>query len=129
MIRTIILEGVDRTGKDSIRHEIVKQSNGKIVVLCRSYISQIVYSRIYNRSIDEREYYDLINKTKEIGFEYYVLTADESVLLERFKNTNEPMINISRDKNEFETIAFELNIKTIDTSVKTPAELAKEIIN
>lgn len=129
MIRTIILEGVDRTGKDSIRHEIVKQSNGKIVVMCRSYISQIVYSRIYNRNIDEKEYYNLIDDTKKIGFEYYVLTADTKVLLERFKQTNEPMINIERDKNAFETIANELNIKTIDTSIKTPAELAKEIIN
>lgn len=128
MIRTIILEGVDRTGKDSIRHEIVKQSNGKIVVMCRSYISQIVYSRIYNRNINEQEYYDLIEKTKDIGYEYYILTADYKVLLERFKATNEQMIDIKRDLIAFEKIAKELNIKLIDTSIKMPSELAKEII-
>lgn len=128
MIRTIILEGVDRTGKDSIRHEIVKQSNGKIVVMCRSYISQIVYSRIYGRNINEKEYFDLIKKTKKIGYEYYILTADINVLLERFKQTNEPMIDIKRDLIAFENIARELNIKVIDTSFKTPIELAKEII-
>jgi thymidylate kinase len=128
MIRTVILEGVDRTGKDSIRHEIVKQSNGKIVVMCRSYISQIVYSRIYNRNINEQEYYNLIEKTKEIGYEYYILTADYQVLLERFKATNELMIDIKRDLTAFENIAKELNIKLIDTSFKTPNELAKEIL-
>lgn len=128
MIRTIILEGVDRTGKDSIRHEIVKQSNGKIVVMCRSYISQIVYSRIYNRNINEQEYFDLIDNTKKIGFEYYILEAELNVLLERFKQTNEPMIDIERDLNAFRQIAKELNIKLINTSTKTPAELAKEII-
>lgn len=128
MIRTIILEGVDRTGKDSIRHEIVKQSNGKIVVMCRSYISQIVYSRIYGRNINEKEYFDLIKKTKKIGYEYYILTADINVLLERFKQTNEPMIDIKRDLTAFNNIAKELNIKVIDTSFKTPIELVKEII-
>lgn len=128
MIRTIILEGVDRTGKDSIRHEIVKQSNGKIVVMCRSYISQIVYSRIYGRNINEKEYFNLIKKTKKIGYEYYILTANLEVLLERFKQTNEPMIDIKRDLIAFENIAKELNIKVIDTSFKTPVELVKEII-
>lgn len=128
MIRTIIFEGVDRTGKDSIRHEIVKQSNGQIVVMCRSYISQIVYSRIYGRNINEQEYFDLINKTKEIGYEYYILEANLSVLLDRFKKTNEPMIDIERDLMAFKQIAKELNIKLIDTSTKTPIELAKEII-
>lgn len=128
MIRTIILEGVDRTGKDSIRHEIVKQSNGKIVVMCRSYISQIVYSRIYGRNINEKEYFDLIKKTKKLGYEYYILTADLNILLERFKQTNEPMIDIKRDLNAFNNIAKELNIKVINTSFKTPSELAREII-
>jgi len=128
MIRTIILEGVDRTGKDSIRHEIVKQSNGKIVVMCRSYISQIVYSRIYGRNINEKEYFNLIKKTKKLGYEYYILTADLNILLERFKQTNEPMIDIKRDLIAFDNIAKELNIKVINTSFKTPSELAKEII-
>lgn len=128
MIRTIILEGVDRTGKDSIRHEIVKQSNGRIVVMCRSYISQIVYSRIYNRNINEQEYFNLIEETKKLGYEYYVLEADLNVLYERFKQTNEPMIDIERDLNAFRKIAKELNIKLIDTSIKTPVELAKEIL-
>ena len=128
MIRTIILEGVDRTGKDSIRHEIVKQSNGKIVVMCRSYISQIVYSRIYERHINEKEYFDLIEETKKLGYEYYILEADLNVLYERFKQTNEPMIDIERDINAFRKIAKELNIKLIDTSIKTPVELAKEIL-
>lgn len=128
MIRTIILEGVDRTGKDSIRHEIVKQSNGQIVVMCRSYISQIVYSRIYGRNINEKEYFDLIKKTKKIGYEYYILTANLEVLLERFKQTNEPMIDIKRDLVAFDNIAKELNIKIFNTSFKRPAELAREII-
>jgi len=128
MIRTIILEGVDRTGKDSIRHEIVKQSNGKIVVMCRSYISQIVYSRIYERHINEKEYFDLIEETKKLGYEYYILEADLNVLYDRFKQTNEPMIDIERDINAFRKIAKELNIKLIDTSIKTPVELAKEIL-
>ena len=128
MIRTIILEGVDRTGKDSIRHEIVKQSNGKIVVMCRSYISQIVYSRIYERHINEKEYFDLIEETKKRGYEYYILEADLNVLYDRFKQTNEPMIDIERDINAFRKIAKELNIKLIDTSIKTPVELAKEIL-
>jgi len=128
MIRTIILEGVDRTGKDSIRHEIVKQSNGQIVVMCRSYISQIVYSRIYGRNINEQEYFNLIEETKKLGYEYYVLEADLNVLYKRFKQTNEPMIDIERDLNAFRQIAKELNLKLIDTSIKTPVELAKEIV-
>ena len=54
MVHAIIhLDGVDKTGKDSIKTEIVILSNGRILVVARSFLSQIVYYRIYNRFIDE----------------------------------------------------------------------------
>ena len=49
----VILDGVDKTGKDTIKDCLVRLSNGKILVIVRSFISQIVYSRIYKRNINE----------------------------------------------------------------------------
>jgi len=129
MIRTIIIEGVDRTGKDSVRHEIVKQSEGKIVVICRAYVSQIAYGRIYNKKLNEQEYFDLITVTKQIGFEYILLTATDEELHKRFVLTNEPMIDIKRNKEVFIDLANELNVKIIDTTNRTVESIAKEIIN
>ena len=47
----IHIDGPDKTGKDSIRREVVKSGKGSYLVYVRSFLSQIVYGRIYNRNI------------------------------------------------------------------------------
>ena len=72
MIHAIVhLDGVDKTGKDSIKTEIVKQSNGRVLVVARSFLSQIAYNRIYNRFIDESFF---IQKMK-LGIKFSVVVG------------------------------------------------------
>ena len=53
MGRIIHIDGPDKTGKDSIRRQVVKNAKGTTLVYIRSFLSQIVYSRLYNRKINE----------------------------------------------------------------------------
>ena len=45
MGKIIHIDGPDKTGKDSIRRDVVKKSKGTSLVYVRSFLSQIVYSR------------------------------------------------------------------------------------
>lgn len=80
----IILDGVDKTGKDTIDHKIIETTNGKILTICRGPISQIAYSKIYGRNLDINYYYKLIQKLHFfLDAHFFLLTADDNILLDR----------------------------------------------
>lgn len=83
MPEMIFLEGVDRTGKSTLLNEICKQSNYRYIICDRAILSQLAYNNKYSRSHE----YDLA--TYKL-FPIVYLTASSDVLLQRFKDTEEP---------------------------------------
>jgi|TARA_Y100000310_G_scaffold273645_1_gene289202 hypothetical protein len=133
----IILDGVDKTGKDSIKDEIIRQTDGKALVISRSFLSQIVYSRIYNRKINEKFF---IEKMKELyedkDYYFFYLEAEKSVLEKRFIKHNEKdlLINdIQKHIDTFEDVILQLEehnmfIKKINSTNYSVEESVKEIL-
>lgn len=133
--RIIFLDGMDKTGKTSIKRELVKYSDGKYLVVDRSFTSQIAYSIINDRKIDGDFF---IRKSKEIfdlgdcSFVYVTTNNDE--ISKRIIYCNEEDItqnDVEKHKIVFENVVKTLNliipIHTIDTTNKTAEESAKAI--
>ena len=79
-IDTIILEGVDKTGKDTLVQYIDKVCNHKYAVYQRGNISNNAYAKIFNRQT--------YNYNMSHNVLYVLLTADIEDLKIRFKITN-----------------------------------------
>ena len=133
----VILDGVDKTGKDTIKDCLVKQSNGKILVIVRSFISQIVYSRIYKRNINESFFIEKMKNLYNDGnYTFFYLTARKDELIKRFKKNNEQDLDIKHIDSHFKVFNDVLNkmdnsgiyINHIDTTDKTPDDAARDII-
>lgn len=128
MISRIEIEGVDRTGKDTLLKYIEQMTNYKYVLHARGLVSQIVYSKIYKR------YYDYSKVIEDNGNTLIIyLTCDKEDLKLRHKISNEPEINIDRDIEAFEDITDKLadmglKILTFNTSNWTPYEIAKKVL-
>ena len=122
----ISIDGVDKTGKDLLLQYVVRMSNHKFVIQARGILTQISYSKIYQRPYE----YDLEPYKNEVIF---YLTGDIEDLKVRHKVTNEPKIDLERDMKVFDETAQMLEEKGIkvirlDTSHSTPYENAKKII-
>lgn len=132
----IELDGSDKSGKSSIRKRIIQVSNGKILVFVRTYISQILYSRIYNRNINEKFFIEEMKKVQNIGHKFFLITADTKDIEQRFIKHNETDMSI----NDIDLHKFEINkivselenegiiIPRINTTSKTVDESVNEII-
>ena len=123
----IVIDGIDKTGKDLLVNYITRLSNHKYVIQARGILSQIAYCKIYNRS----HTYDLSIYDHDVIF---YLTADNEDLAIRFSVTNEPKIDVNFHKRQFEDAANELSvagirIEKINTSHMTPYDTAKYILN
>jgi thymidylate kinase len=131
----IHLDGSDKSGKSSLRKKIIEVSNGKVLVFVRTYISQILYSRIYKRNINERFFIEDMKRTQDIGHRFFLLTASTDIVRERFIAHNEkdmPIDDIDYHKKEIEKILNELRdeqveVNVIDTS-KSIDENVREVL-
>jgi uracil-DNA glycosylase family 4 len=93
----IHIDGADKTGKDTIRGLLVKNSNGKYLVYVRSFISQIVYSRIYDRGIDESYFWDrFVHASLACDERFFLLTCNVEQATKRFIDHNEKDLHIDR---------------------------------
>lgn len=137
MPRIVTLEGVDKCGKDSVKDEIVRLSDGNVLVMCRTFISQIVYGRIYARDINENYFFEQARKFYDIGVKFIYLEASVDALSHRFEVHNEddvPIDKIQMHIDMFQQVMFEMRNKediTIyqyPTDCYTPAETAQMII-
>lgn len=122
----IQIDGIDKTGKDLILQYVTRLSNHKYVIQSRGLISQIAYSKIYNRNYEYR-----LDNYKDTLFIY--LYANEEDLKIRHTITNEPKIDIKSDLDVFNSIVNSINnildIHSYNTSEMTPYAIAKCIIN
>lgn len=125
----VFVEGIDKTGKDTLVRYINELTAYKHCVLTRGPISTSAYAYKFKRQYDD----SYIKSLKDSLIIY--LTADTEDLNIRFKLTNEPEINKDEDKKLFDNtvkalrIKYGLNIKKINTSRYTPYTIAKAIKN
>ena len=122
----IILEGIDKTGKDQIREYIRKLSNGKYTCSARGFVSLMAYSNLYNRDYK----YDIQQETNTI---IVYLTVDKEDWEVRCKINNEPAIDYEKNKEAFEEVINKLRkdkfrILEYDTSIWPPYQIAKQVI-
>ena len=86
----IHIDGPDKTGKDSIRREIVKSGKGNYLVYVRSFLSQIAYSRLYNRNINEGFFFECWSHAVNIlDNKFFFIDCTYELAKERFIKHNE----------------------------------------
>jgi len=122
------IDGVDKTGKDLLTSYLALLSNHRFSINTRGIITQIAYSRKYNRNYE----YNLssLSKNKII----ILLTAEVEDLKVRCKITNEKEFSIKEDLKLFDDIANELlsqgfKVYKFNTSFETPYEIIKRVIS
>lgn len=126
----IHIDGPDKTGKDTVRDMLVKSAKGNYLVYVRSYISQIVYSRLYSRKINEQFFWNALVTDYSNGAKFFILTCSEEKAAERFIKHDEKDIKITefiKHQKAFLKFAEEAGelgviINIIDTSNITPEE-------
>ena len=129
MISRIEIEGVDKTGKDTVLKYIEQMTNYKYVLHARGFVSQIVYSKIYNRNYD---YTKVANDNTNTLVEY--LTSNKADLEIRHKISKEPKIDINRDIEVFDNVIANLSnsgfkILVFNTSYITPYKIALAVLD
>ena len=135
--RIVSIDGMDKTGKDTIKRLLIKKSDGKILVWVRSFISQIVYSRIYDRQIDENYFKTMMTHLDSLGcIKFFMLIAKLETITQRFITHDEDDLNISdiaEHQSVFADVVQELrkegvDIEIINTTVRTEDKIADDIM-
>lgn len=126
-IYNIVLDGIDKTGKDTIRQYIFHLGNAKYICTTRGYISMVAYSKLFNRDYD----YDIENQKNTLNV---LITADKADWEVRCKMTNEPRIDYDIHSKVFDEVFTQLRLKgyytiMFNSSHHTPYEIAISIIN
>lgn len=122
----IFIDGIDKSGKDLIAYYVIHLSNFKYIVNGRGILSQLAYSKLYNRN----DTYDLTQQENIVNV--YLEVNKEDWLL-RCKKTNEPAIDYEKNVEAFQYAINILNnasnIICFNTSQETPYTIAKHIVN
>ena len=121
---TVILEGIDKTGKDTIR-QYVWQMNKSLNVFCRGYISLEVYNQKFNRGKSySAPYKDAL---------YVLLTAEKDDWQIRCNISNEPVIDYENDSKLFRDVYNSLDNTyakmEVNTTCCTAFQIACQIIH
>jgi thymidylate kinase len=135
--KIIHIDGADKTGKDTIRDLLVKDSQGKHLIYVRSYISQIVYNRIYGRTINEEFFWKRFKEDYNKGDLFFLFGCNKDIVAERFIKHNETDLDI---KDYFDHSMAFLQVVTearergivvivIDTSTATVDETFSQLKN
>lgn len=128
----IHIDGIDRTGKDTLRRKL----HDKHFIFVRSYFSHIVYSRLYNRKIDEKFYFDLINKRISEGEVFVILQVNKEEFSKRCILTNEEHVKPEdydkhntafSDVLDFFRLNYNKNIIIIDTSTASKTDVYEQL--
>ena len=121
------IDGPDKTGKDLLCKYLCEMSNYRFSINVRGLISQLVYTKKYNREFN----YDTSNFSKNKVL--ILLTGEPQDLAIRCKTTNEPLYNVKQDLNWFEQAADQVEeggylVLRFNTSFNTPYKIARDII-
>ncbi|MCM8804224.1 MAG: hypothetical protein NC833_03100 [Candidatus Omnitrophica bacterium] len=134
--KIIILEGIDKVGKSTIKEKIHKMTNYKYIIVDRFIGSNYVYSKFKNRENDDelKKYLELEKKIQSIDNFYFIyLYTDKKDIIKRIKQTKEIDIKI-KDIDKLINIYEEYLLQTsldyyrINTSLWTPQKCAEIIL-
>lgn len=123
---SVCLEGIDKTGKDTIWKYVDYISGRNLVINSRGVVSQIAYNELYNRNST----YDL---EQQANILHVLLTVDKPDWEIRCKITKEPKIPYEENVEVFEK-AFKLiedngfPAMRFNTSEMTPYQIAIKIV-
>lgn len=130
--KIIILEGVDRVGKSTLKDTIHKLTNFKHFLIDRGPISYMAYCEIFNRPIDLYLKYSDMEKrlAKMPNVLVFYLTANNETLIDRCIADNHEIIDFDFHKQVFERIIKTSPLKsiTIDTSNNSPESIVTDLI-
>lgn len=123
----IVIDGIDKSGKDCIKSYIYYLGKAKYICNARGYMSMVVYSDMYNRNYE----YDVENQKNIVNI---LLTVDKEDWEIRCKTTNEPIRNYDKDTALFTNVFSNLlrtgyHVLTFNTSKETPYQIAKQIVD
>ena len=131
------LDGMDKTGKDTIQDLLVKRTKGRSLVFNRSFMSQIAYSRIYNRPDAEEYFWKKFDLADDRCEHFIYLYANEKDVAERFIKHDEKDMKIEdygKHKTVFDQVVNDaenkwfIDIFKINTSELTPDECVDQIL-
>lgn len=122
----IVLDGIDKTGKDLIRSYIFYLGQGRYICIARGLASMRVYSKLYKRNYQ----YDEESQKYTVNV---LLTVDKDDWTVRCKHVNESLTNYERETQMFNEAFEEMRkqgLKTLgyNTSHRTPYDIAKSIL-
>jgi hypothetical protein len=122
----VVLDGIDKTGKDKIREYVRSLSRGRYTCSARGIMSLLAYSKLYERNYK----YDLSNEKNTINVLLDVQKEDWEI---RCKLTQEPLINFEQNRMAFqysreELLKNELIVLEYNTTLYTPYYIALDII-
>ena len=135
MGKIIHIDGPDKTGKDSIRIDVVKKSKGTSLVYVRSFLSQIVYSRLYKRNIEEKWFFDEWKKAFTRGEKFYFIDCNFENIKNRFLQHNETDLDI-KDWVEHRKVFYDvlqeadrqgIQVQKIDTTTDTIKQSSQKL--
>lgn len=122
----IFIDGIDKSGKDTIVNYVDKLSGHKYAVKSRGVLSLIAYAKLYNRDFK----YDLRSEKYALHVISDVKKDDWEI---RCKMTNEPKIDYQQNVDAFKYAEMigrknKLRIIHVDSTKNTPYTIAKQII-
>lgn len=134
MITNVVIEGVDRVGKNSIGSYIDRLSNRLLPIGNRNVLSTIVYAKKYGRDIDPDYLECMINNYKNSGTLTILLIADVNDLKLRGEITGEQDVDYNMDQQMFMEEAsmllsdYNISLLMYNTTVLTPYKIATDIV-
>lgn len=132
---TVIFEGVDKTGKSTLKEAFNERTNFKNFVIDRGPISNIVYNKLFNRLETDNDYfYEMLEIFKQTKCMIVFCISDENIIKNRLIEHKEVFpenINIKDTEKCFFSVIHnsDMNYVIVDTSKLTIDECVDNIIN
>lgn len=129
----IILEGVDRSGKDSIQDAIDSQTRYKHMIMDRGPIGFKAYCEIFDKKKDLYQSYSQMEErmAMDAGNTLVIyLTADTEELVKRCVATNHEILDFDHHKAIYEKYLSKSPLPsiTVDTTGKTADEVVARLV-
>lgn len=127
--KVIIIEGVDRVGKSSLRKFLQKKYNFCNVVHDRAELSVIVYGIINFRTIDYDKLISDIQNYPKHYVKVFLYSSDIDLLEQRRIDTEHEEVNFSLHQSLFKEVIdkYNLNYIEIDVLNKSLEQISDEI--
>lgn len=133
MIRLLVFEGIDRSGKTSLRREVLRRIPN-IMTIDRFTVSQLVYNKFYNRNQSEKEILELDKRISRNSVIIYTYCNYETYIKRCIKTKHEIMSKIEfyKQRELFHSYVRESAFTYrlfINTDVNDKEDCANKVVN